>query len=197
MTMALQEEGFRNFTEKDPRWKLVERIVAAPGFAKSPRLSSLLTYIVKQSLQGRDEELNEQCIGERVFGRSIGYDPRDDNIVRSHASRLRQRLEAYFRDEGGAEPLRIAIPRGSYVPQFERVETTLSGEPYAAAPTETAEEEPILPSTEKRPVFPPHPSHPTRGRHSKSSHPGSGAAGIDFDTAGAAPRSRSKGESRS
>jgi hypothetical protein len=155
MTMALQEEGFRNFTEKDPRWKLVERIVAAPGFAKSPRLSSLLTYIVKQSLQGRDEELNEQCIGERVFGRSIGYDPRDDNIVRSHASRLRQRLEAYFRDEGGAEPLRIAIPRGSYVPQFERVETTLSGEPYAAAPTETAEEEPILPSTEKRPVFPP------------------------------------------
>src|ERR1700733_13865955 len=166
MPMAVQEEGLRNFTERDPRWKLIERIVAAPGFAKSARLSSFLIYIVKQSLQGRDEELNEQSIGEGVFGRSIGYDPRDDNIVRAHASRLRQRLEAYFRDEGGAEPLRIAIPRGSYVPQFERVETTLSGEPYAAAPTEPAEEEPILPSTEKRPVFPPYPSHPTRGRHS-------------------------------
>jgi hypothetical protein len=38
------------------------------------------------SLQGRDRELNEQLIGERVFDRSIGYDPRDDNIVRAHAS---------------------------------------------------------------------------------------------------------------
>jgi len=31
-----------------------------------------------------------------VFGRTVGYDPRDDNIVRSHASRLRQRLDSYF-----------------------------------------------------------------------------------------------------
>jgi hypothetical protein len=154
MPMAVQEEGLRTFTEKDPRWKLVERIVAASGFAKSARLSSLLIYIVKQSLQGRDEELNEQCIGERVFGRSIGYDPRDDNIVRAHASRLRQRLEAYFREEGRAEPLRIAIPRGSYVPQFERIETTLSVERGVSTP---AEQEPIPLSAEKQPV-----RHPIR-----------------------------------
>jgi hypothetical protein len=155
MQMVVQEERLRDFTEKDPRWKLVARIVAAPGFAKSARLSSLLIYIVKQSLEGKDAELNEQLLGERVFGRAIGYDPRDDNIVRAHASRLRQRLEAYFSEEGRAEPLRIAIPRGSYVPQFERVETTLAGEPYAAASSETADEEPILPSTEQRLVSSP------------------------------------------
>lgn len=132
---------------------LIERILAAPGFAKSARLSSLLIHIVKQFLLGRDQELNEQFIGERVFGRSIGYDPRDDNIVRAHASRLRQRLEAYFSEEGRAEPLRIVIPRGSYVPQFERIETTLTVEPDAAEPVETGKEESILSSREKQPVF--------------------------------------------
>jgi hypothetical protein len=153
MPMTAQEEAPRSFVEKDPRWKLVERIVAAPGFAKSARLSTLLIHIVKQSLDGREEELNEQLIGERVFGRPVGYDPRDDNIVRSHASRLRQRLETYFREEGSTETLLLSIPRGSYVPQFERIETTPSVELYPAAPVEIAEEETILPSTEKQPAF--------------------------------------------
>ena len=107
--------------DTDLRWKLVERVVATPSFAKSPRLSSFLLYVVKESLQGKDGELNEQLIGERVFGRPIGYDTRDDNIVRAHACRLRQRLEAYFREEGGDEPLQIVIPRGTYVPAFVRV----------------------------------------------------------------------------
>jgi hypothetical protein len=154
MPTAVQEETLRSFIEKDPRWKLVERIVAAPGFAKSARLSTLLIYIVKQSLQGREEELNEQFIGERVFGRTIGYDPRDDNIVRSHASRLRQRLESYFREEGSAELLRLSIPRGSYVPQFERLEIAPSVEPNPVPPNETAEEAPSLPFTYKQPAFP-------------------------------------------
>jgi hypothetical protein len=107
--------------DSDSRWQLVERIVATPGFARSARLSSFLMYVCRQSLLGRGSELNEQIIGEVVFERAVGYDPRDDNIVRSHASRLRLRLESYFRDEGAFETLRVAIPRGSYVPVFERV----------------------------------------------------------------------------
>ena len=151
--MTVQEETPKSFIEKDPRWKLLERIVAAPGFAKSARLSTLLIHVVKQSLEGRGEELNEQRIGERVFGRPVGYDPRDDNIVRSHASRLRQRLDAYFREEGCAESLLLSIPRGSYVPQFERIETTPSIEPGLAVPAEMMEEESILPPKENQPTF--------------------------------------------
>jgi hypothetical protein len=100
--------------------------VAAPGFAKSERLSTFLRYIVRQSLSGNAEDLSEQMIGERIFGRPVGYDPRDDNIVRAHASRLRQRLEQYFQEEGKAESLRVTIPRGTYVPLFDRVENKLS-----------------------------------------------------------------------
>ncbi|WP_047498363.1 hypothetical protein [Terriglobus sp. TAA 43] len=107
--------------EKDPRWQLIQRIVETPGFVRSPRLSSFLLYISRQSLSGHTAGLNEQTIGEAVFERPIGYDSRDDNIVRSHASRLRTRLDTYFHEEGNAEPLRVSVPRGSYVPVFERV----------------------------------------------------------------------------
>ena len=122
--------------ETDPRWKLAERLVHTPGLAKSPRLSSLLLHVVKQTLDGREAELNEQLIGERIFGRLVGYDPRDDNIVRAHASRLRQKLDVYYRDEGKNDPMRVTIPRGSYVPLFERVESTSRSENAEALPME-------------------------------------------------------------
>jgi len=84
----------------DARWLLVQRIVASSGFVNSQRLSAFLLYVSEQSLSGRGDALNERVIGETVFERSPDYDPRDDNIVRSHASRLRSRLEEYFEREG-------------------------------------------------------------------------------------------------
>ena len=108
--------------DEDPRWQLVQRIVASPGFVNSSRLSAFLLHVSKASLIGEGGNLNERTVGEAVFERSPGYDPRDDNIVRSHASRLRLRLQDYFREEGASETLRVSIPRGSYVPVFEPTE---------------------------------------------------------------------------
>lgn len=115
----------------------MERVLSSQGFVKSQRLSAFLRHVVLLNLEGRDEELTEQLIGERVFERPAGYSPSDDNIVRSHASRLRQKLDAYFQDEGRDEPLRIVIPRGGYIPVFDRVGPHV--EP------EAAEERPIEP----------------------------------------------------
>jgi hypothetical protein len=112
--------------DEDPRWQLVQRIVASSGFMNSSRLSTFLLHVSKQSLIGEGGSLNERTIGEAVFERSPGYDPRDDNIVRSHASRLRLRLQDYFREEGASETLRVSIPRGSYVPVFEAADSDAS-----------------------------------------------------------------------
>ncbi len=142
---TLGENNLKESLERDPRWKLAERIVATPGFAKSARLSTFLLYIVRQFLSGNTEALTEQLIGERIFGRPVGYDPRDDNIVRSHASRLRQRLEIYFREDGHAEPLRLTIPRGTYVPCFDRVENK-SSESLSSVPAGNIEEVPPPPA---------------------------------------------------
>jgi hypothetical protein len=102
----------------DPRWRLVELIIASQTFAKAARLSQFLAYVSECALTGRADEINEQNIGEHVFERPSGYDPGQDNIVRVQASRLRQRLEAFFSEEGAGEELRVIIPKGGYVPQF-------------------------------------------------------------------------------
>ena len=96
----------------------VRRIVASPIFVRSERLSALLTYVCEMALEGREAELNEQAIGQAVFGRSPGYDSSADGIVRTQASRLRQRLELFFQQEGSLEPIEVVIPRGGYVPLF-------------------------------------------------------------------------------
>jgi hypothetical protein len=104
----------------DPRWQLVERIVASEVFAKSDRLCTFLSYICELSLNGRANEINEVNIGIRLFGRP-DFDPSIDGIVRSHASRMRQRLEQYFEEAGAAESIRLTIPKGSYVPLFKNI----------------------------------------------------------------------------
>ncbi len=103
----------------DPRRALVQRVVESAEFAKSERLSSFLTCICELTLAGRASEINEQKIGTAVFGRPRDYDSTIDGIVRPQASRLRQRLDLYFNGEGAEEPIRISMPRGSYVPVFE------------------------------------------------------------------------------
>src|ERR1700761_4045758 len=103
----------------DSRRALLARVVGSAVFAKSERLSSFLTSICELTLTGRASEINEHSIGATVFGRSPDYDSSIDGIVRTHASRLRQRLDLYFTGEGANETVRIILPRGSYVPAFE------------------------------------------------------------------------------
>lgn len=98
---------------------LVNRVISSSTFAKSERLSSFLYYICDLKFKGQANEINEQRIGEAVFGRSRDYDSSIDGIVRTQGSRLRQKLERYFHEEGTSEPIKIVIPRGGYVPVFE------------------------------------------------------------------------------
>ncbi len=103
----------------DARRELVNRITRSATFAKSERLSSILTFVCDLTLRGQANEINEQKIGMAVFNRSRDYDSSTDGIVRTQASRLRQRLDLYFKSEGADEPIHIVISRGSYVPVFE------------------------------------------------------------------------------
>jgi hypothetical protein len=118
MGISVPPFEFNPVLADDPRWQLVRRIVVSPAFVKSDRLCSFLLYICELNLQGRADEINEINIGARLFGRP-DYDPSVDGIVRSHASRMRQRLEQYFSGEGAEEPIRLLIPKGAYIPVFE------------------------------------------------------------------------------
>ena len=98
---------------KEPRWKLVQEVVASNLFEKSPRLRAFLLYVAEMELSGRRQEINEQHIGTQVFGRASNYNPGDDSIVRSQARFLRQRLAEYFATAGAGSAMVIEIPKGS------------------------------------------------------------------------------------
>ena len=104
--------------EVSPGQEELLRILASRTFSKSPRLCSMLEFIVRHSVEGRHAELTEQQIGIQVFGRAPGYNSSDDTIVRGTARHLRQRLDQYYASEGLHDPLRIDIPRGGYVANF-------------------------------------------------------------------------------
>src|SRR5579859_5098671 len=107
----------------DPREELVHRVAGSITLAKSPRLRAFFLHVCRCALEDKPEEATEQQIGMYVYGRPAGYNPNDDNIVRSQARVLRMKLEHHFANEGKDEPIVITIPKGQYVPAFEpRVE---------------------------------------------------------------------------
>jgi hypothetical protein len=113
----LQSENLQ--AADDQRWQLAQRIAASSSFARSTLLSNFLLYVCDRALSGKTDEINEHQIGVHVFGRRPGYNPSEDNIVRSYARHLRQRLDHYFETDGKQEELKLSIPRGKYLPHFE------------------------------------------------------------------------------
>lgn len=106
----------------DPRWELAQRVANASNFRNCPKLRAFFLYICENTLLGRLENVREQPIGTRVFGRAPDYNLNEDNIVRVEARELRKRLEAYFSGDGCAEPLIVEVPKGGYVPVFKQRE---------------------------------------------------------------------------
>jgi len=102
----------------DTRWVLIERIAASRHLKSSPRLRDFLFYVADCAIREAPEEATEQQIGIRVFQRHPGYNSSEDSIVRTHARLLRQKLAAYFAEEGIGEKFIVDIPKGHYVPVF-------------------------------------------------------------------------------
>jgi hypothetical protein len=139
---------------EDERWRLVEEILASRTFAKAARLSSFLTYVCQQTLEGKPDRINEQQIGVHVFSRSPSYQAADDSIVRSQARLLRQKLEEYFEHERPNSPLIVSIPKGGYVPVFQK-NTSIEGRiasSEAATQSLTVALSPLSPAVPAKPT---------------------------------------------
>ena len=92
----------------------MDRILASKGFSSSPRLTDFLRFVADESLSGRADELKEYVIGITVYRRDQAYNPATDSTVRTEASRLRSRLQAYYREDGAQETFQITMPKGGY-----------------------------------------------------------------------------------
>jgi serine/threonine-protein kinase len=110
--------------EKEPTTAAVRaqlaRIIASPVFARAERLRRFLSYCVDSVVAGNPSILKEHTIGVAVYDRDATYDPRVDPIVRVEAARLRAKLREYYETSGSGDSLTIDIPKGTYVPRWQR-----------------------------------------------------------------------------
>ena len=95
------------------------RILNSGPFHQSPRRKRFLEYIVNETMAGRGERLKGYNIALEVFDRPKTFDPDVDPIVRIEAARLRDRLREYYEADGQNDPIRIDLPKGTYMPQIE------------------------------------------------------------------------------
>lgn len=94
------------------------RVIGDAAFKHAERAKDFLRFVVEETLAGRSDRLKGYTIAVEVFGRPPDFDAQSDPLVRVEAGRLRHRLMEYYFLAGRDNPVRIELPRGSYVPRF-------------------------------------------------------------------------------
>jgi tetratricopeptide (TPR) repeat protein len=102
----------------------------------------LVRFLVEQRISGRQDQMSQS---EIVFAKLLAASSTklrpellfpDEQAVRTHMSRLRKGLLAYYKYEAAAEPFQIEIPKGKYVALFSRATRT----PIPPTPGRTQEQ---------------------------------------------------------
>ncbi|CAO3424443.1 tetratricopeptide repeat protein [Azospirillum doebereinerae] len=93
-------------------------VLASRDFKSSERKRRFLQFVVRETMAGHADRIKAYAVAIDVFDRDASFDPSTDPVVRIEAGRLRRCLEHYYMTDGIGDPVRIKIPKGSYVPQF-------------------------------------------------------------------------------
>lgn len=148
--------------------EMLERVLSSETFGRSERARDLLRYLIDREQAGEAERLKGFAIAMDVFGKDAEFDPSTDAVVRVQAGRLRELLDHYYATEGTDDPVRVTIPRGSYVPAYQIISPSGASDSasrpadiiLAPNPTETARSGETVPAHD-RPV----PLSPQLARH--------------------------------
>ena len=98
----------------------LKRIFTSPEFKASKAQRALLRFAVEKTLAGKADEVKGYTVATQVFGRKKNFDQATNPIVSIQARKLRKALENYYQIAGRQDPVRIDIPKGTYVPVFTR-----------------------------------------------------------------------------
>ena len=111
----------------------LKKVLGSADFDAPRRSLEFLRFIVEETLAGRGEAISQTTIATKVFGRKDDFDAIVDPIVRIQAGRLRRSLERYYLLSGAQDPVRIELPKGTYVPVFRACNVAEAGTPETAA----------------------------------------------------------------
>ncbi|MBL8230103.1 MAG: hypothetical protein JNL98_16565 [Bryobacterales bacterium] len=104
----------------------LQLILAGSCFSSSHRSQRFLSHVVDLALDGRFDQLKERSIGVDLFSRPAAYDTNEDSIVRVTATDVRKRLAEHYSTAGKGR-VRIGLPQGSYIPEFQVSDTAQPG----------------------------------------------------------------------
>lgn len=96
--------------------------MASSDFPATDRNRRFLAFVVEKTLTGAPEEASGYNVATQVFGRPPEFNPTTDPIVRIEAAKLRRDLEVYYLRSGQNDPVKINLPRGGYIPVFQRAQ---------------------------------------------------------------------------
>jgi len=104
--------------EPDAVRRQMDRILGAPAFRATDAQRAFLQFVVEKVLGGEADEIKGYTVATQVFGRREDFDQATDPIVSIQANQLRRALEHYYLTTGADDPIRIDMPKGTYVPVF-------------------------------------------------------------------------------
>lgn len=119
-----EKSPLQTFAEQDPApdaekiQKQLQRILASQEFQATDRQREFLQFVITETIAGRVQEIKGYTVATQVFGRKEDFDQATDPIVSIQANALRRALERYYLVAGQQDPVRIDIPKGTYVPTF-------------------------------------------------------------------------------
>jgi len=96
----------------------LNRMLGHAEFHATSKMQDFLRFVVEETLAGRSRNIKGFTIATEVYGRDADFDAAHDPVVRIQAGRLRRAMERYYLVAGGQDPIRILIPKGSYIPLF-------------------------------------------------------------------------------
>lgn len=96
----------------------LDSILKSRCFRSRKTAQRFLTYVVKETLQGHGETINQFSIATEALGKDTDFDPTSNPLIRVQAGRLRKQLDEYYTTEGRDHLIRITLPTGSYQPSF-------------------------------------------------------------------------------
>ncbi len=96
----------------------LSKILESPEFNSTNAQRAFLAYVVEKTLAGRGDEIKGYAVATEVFGRGEDFDQSIDPVVSIQANKLRRALERYYLVAGQNDPIRVDIPKGTYVPIF-------------------------------------------------------------------------------
>lgn len=101
-------------------------LLSSSDFKATPQQVAFLKFVVEHTVGGKASEINGYLIATRVLGRGSDFDQSKDSIVSVQAMGLRRALAQYYETAGENDLIRIDIPKGSFVPIFQKRPQTRS-----------------------------------------------------------------------